>query len=88
MKMDNLVVNHNITEHSIKTGWNAFSNWACKWENEVCKTLVSSYFESWSQGNRYIDCRVLFHSYSKGFRLLFLLLEFQPISKMRRFVLE
>jgi len=43
-------VNHNSTDHSVKTGWNAFSSWACKLDNEICTNSALSYFHLWRQG--------------------------------------
>lgn len=51
-KTEDLVVNHNNTDHSIKTGWSAFSQWACALENERCIKSASSYFQKWSQGEK------------------------------------
>ncbi|KAL5244502.1 hypothetical protein ACI65C_011912 [Semiaphis heraclei] len=49
-KTQDLVVNHNSIDHTINTGWNAFSNWACKLDNRQCLKSALSYFRKWRQG--------------------------------------
>lgn len=49
-KMDDLVVNYNITDHSILTGWNEFSIWSCRLNSQICIKRALSYFDIWRQG--------------------------------------
>ncbi|XP_025405726.1 aminopeptidase N-like isoform X2 [Sipha flava] len=49
-KTENLILKQQNEEHSVKTGWNAFSNWACELDNEQCTKSASLYFEQWHQG--------------------------------------
>uniref|UniRef100_A0A2H8TGD8 Aminopeptidase N n=1 Tax=Melanaphis sacchari TaxID=742174 RepID=A0A2H8TGD8_9HEMI len=49
-KTENLVVNHSSTDHTVNTGWNSFSSWACKLDNEPCTQSAFSYFQKWRRG--------------------------------------
>ncbi|XP_022172013.1 aminopeptidase N-like [Myzus persicae] len=49
-KTEDLVLNHNSTDHTVNTGWSAFSSWACKLDNEPCTKSALSYFQKWRRG--------------------------------------
>ncbi|CAH1738623.1 aminopeptidase N-like [Aphis gossypii] len=49
-KTEDLVVNLNSTDHAVNTGWNSFSSWACKLDNEQCTKSASTYFQKWRRG--------------------------------------
>lgn len=47
---EDLAVLYNDTDHSIMTGWNAFSNWACRAGNEDCAKSALAYYRAWRRG--------------------------------------
>ncbi|XP_050432825.1 uncharacterized protein LOC126840878 [Adelges cooleyi] len=46
-RVESLIVKDKTTEHIIKTSWNAFSNWACRLENQDCTASALNYFNKW-----------------------------------------
>ncbi|VVC40910.1 Hypothetical protein CINCED_3A002040 [Cinara cedri] len=55
-KTEDLVTNHPdglaAADHSAKTGWNAFSRWACDLGDEHCIKSAMFYFNRWNRGKK------------------------------------
>lgn len=40
-------------QYPVKIGWDVFSSWACKLENENCTKMALHYFRRWRNGEEY-----------------------------------
>lgn len=45
-------------DHSAKTGWNAFSRWACSLGDEICTKMALGNFNKWNRGIKYESLRI------------------------------
>lgn len=52
-KVDALMKTDKRPQYPVKIGWNVFSSWACKLENENCTKMALDYFRRWRNDEEY-----------------------------------